>query len=36
MRLGADSVKGERDATFTICVESVTIAAIRTFIDRFF
>jgi hypothetical protein len=34
MRLRANTVKGARDPGFSLCVESVTIAVIRTFIDR--
>jgi hypothetical protein len=34
MRLRAHTVKGGRDPNFTICVDSVTIAMICTFIDR--
>lgn len=35
MRLRANTVKGAHDPDFPLCVESVTIAMIRTFIDRF-
>jgi hypothetical protein len=34
MRPDAHSVKGEREPGFTICVEPVTIAVTRTFVDR--